>query len=368
MRGRVVVLSSEPPEAVGGVEHSVRELAVALKQSGYKVEVLHRGNCGLPALVGNLSHPLVRVMWSALVGYRVGRMAQSVKDADVVAMISHGPIGWYPVWWRRDHVKHIHYYHGTYRGLAEATKTVIRKRAYARLTWWDSMVLERLSGRGKICVCNSDETREEVRRFFGYEAQTVWLPMDTEHFRPLDAAQCRTRIGLQSDRAVGLFVGHVGPQKGFSTVRRLLDVLPDVQWLLAIRGKVPRDLYRRPGVRIFQDASYGEMPVLYNAADFMVCPSRYEPFGLVVAESLACGTPVIASSGGASRLFLADGRLRVLLVHTPEDVEQFGSLAREILSAPDEYRKLVLAEVRPCIEEVMSRANWWQRFSVATAL
>jgi hypothetical protein len=41
------------------------------------------------------------------------------------------------------------------------------------MKWWDSMVLERTSCRGKLALCNSEQTREEVERFFGYDATTV---------------------------------------------------------------------------------------------------------------------------------------------------------------------------------------------------
>ncbi len=39
------------------------------------------------------------------------------------------------------------------------------------------MVLERQSGRGKLIVCNSDQTRQEVQEYFGYSGKTVWLPL-----------------------------------------------------------------------------------------------------------------------------------------------------------------------------------------------
>ena len=52
-----------------------------------------------------------------------------------------------------------------------------------------------------------------------------------------------------------------------------------------------------------------DMASLYSAVDYVVLPSHYEPFGLVVAESLESGTPVVvtASVGAAEILGEEDG-------------------------------------------------------------
>ena len=76
----------------------------------------------------------------------------------------------------------------------------------------------------------------------------------------------------------------------------LISALPDTRWILAVRGEIPKDIETNSRVLLRKDAKWEELPVLYNAANFSVCPSYYEPFGYVVAESLACGTPVIASA------------------------------------------------------------------------
>ncbi len=110
-----------------------------------------------------------------------------------------------------------------------------------KLKWWDSMVLERQSGRGKLVVCNSDQTRQEVHEYFGYSGEIVWLPLDMNRFVPLDKLESRRKLQLPETKKIGLFVGSSHPMKGFSTVRKLIDAFPDVHWCLAFRGSVPGD-------------------------------------------------------------------------------------------------------------------------------
>ena len=60
-------------------------------------------------------------------------------------------------------------------------------------------------------------------------------------------------------------------------------------------------------VKFFRHLDQDELARYYSAADVFACPSRYEPFGLVIVEALACGTPVIATTKGGPREILTEG-------------------------------------------------------------
>jgi glycosyltransferase involved in cell wall biosynthesis len=367
MKKRVFILTCESPNLAGGVEHLVRELAEGLGARGYGVEIFHREN-SLPRWLKSFSGQTGRKISGNLLGAYVGMHAQERMDDDVVAVISNSDVGYYPLKSSNGSFKLIHFYHGTYRGQAEAIRHLITYPGYLYLKWLNSMITERWSGRGKLVLCNSEQTREEVAHFFGIDGLAVYLPMDTTNFRVLDPKQCRREIELPESGPVGLFAGNISPMKNFALVQRLIDSLDDIQWLLVLRGDVPLHLKRRPHVRIFQDASHRELPVIYGAADFAVFPSLYEPFGYVVAEALACGTPAIASRGGASQLFLQQPILDRLLISAPDAFDEFLSVARGVLREPDLYRRAVIEFARPRVEAWMAPQNWWQRFFEVTGL
>lgn len=366
MPPEVFILTTEAPERPGGQERFVQGLLQVLEKHGYRTRVFHAGNCA-PEWVRRPANWFLRHLSGALVGYFVGRVARKMLNGDVVAVVSNATVGWYPLRTNAG-TRKIHYYHGTYRGQAEAIRPFISILGYQKLKWWDAMVLERLSGRGKLCLVNSEQTAQEVQRFFGYPCETTWCLLDTDHFCPGDRTAARRALGLHEDARVGLFVGSAHPVKGFLVAQALIRRFPELDWLLALRGELPPAVSGRPGVRVFQNADYATLPLLYNAADVFICPSRYEPFGYVVAEALACGTPTVASPGGASRKFLGGPPWDRFLVADPEDVEAFAAAIAEILRDPEEMRRRVIQQVRPQIVELMAPESWARRFFEVTGL
>ena len=223
------------------------------------------------------------------------------------------------------------------------------------------MLLERLSGKNRIALCCSEQIRAEIRLYFGYEAQVMWYPIDLNHFRRLDMQDCRRQLGIGS-KAVGLYVGSTHPMKGFGTVVHVAKKFPEMTMLVAVRGAVPDEIEKLPNVRVFHNATYDLLPILYNAADFSMCPSRYDPFPFVVAEALASGTPVIASPHGASLTFYNEAVLKSLLISSTDDLEGFEQAVQQVLSDPHRWRELIQAKVRPRLEDMMAPVNWWSRF------
>ena len=156
--------------------------------------------------------------------------------------------------------------------------------------------------------------------------------------------------------------------KGFKAVEHIARKFPQLTMLAAVRGALPDGIRNLPNVRVFQNATYDQLPLLYNAADFSMCPSRYDPFPFVVSEALACGTPVICSPHGASLTFYTEAALKPLMTASTDDLEGFERAVQEVLSDPQRWRDVIHAKVRPCLEEMMAPDKWWRRFQLAVSL
>jgi glycosyltransferase involved in cell wall biosynthesis len=104
------------------------------------------------------------------------------------------------------------------------------------------------------------------------------------------------------DRFVLLFVGRISSLKGVPDLIRAVEGLTDVKLLMVgreVAHENVRDLIKRLGletrVHLLGYRQHGSLPDLYRVCDAFVLPSLNEGFGLVVAEAMACGKPVIVS-------------------------------------------------------------------------
>jgi glycosyltransferase involved in cell wall biosynthesis len=341
------------------MERFLQYVASGFHVRGYAVRVFHAENSSPERWrTASTNNKIQSLVASGLHGYYIGKAAKEALHPGVQLVLSNSTVGWYPF---GKEVRHAQFFHGTYRGQAEVIQPFIKYVGYLRLKWWDSMVLERLSGRNAIALCCSEQIRAEIQRYFGYDAQVMWYPIDLNHFRQLDKEDCRRKLGIRS-KAAGVYVGSTHPMKGFGAVVHVAKKFPQMTMLVAVRGAVPDEIEKFPNVRVFHDATYDLLPLLYNAADFSMCPSRYDPFPFVVSEALASGTPVIASPHGASLTFYNEAALKPLLVSSTDDLEGFEQVVQQVLSDPQRWRDVIQTRVRPRLEEMMAPVNWWRRF------
>jgi D-inositol-3-phosphate glycosyltransferase len=168
--------------------------------------------------------------------------------------------------------------------------------------------------------------REKNNLLTYYDAQAgkigvVPCGVNLDLFQPMDRAAARQRLGFGENESIILFVGRFDPIKGMD---RLLEAMTHLRYqrrlrLVIIGGdgpdtpeyqnlqKLARKLSLQNTVTFVGRIEQKHLPPYYSAADVLVMPSYYESFGLVGLESLACGTPVIATEVGAMRSILRDG-------------------------------------------------------------
>ncbi|WP_063060725.1 glycogen synthase [Nocardia sienata] len=186
-----------------------------------------------------------------------------------------------------------------------------------------------------------DPTRVHVVRN-GIDAD-VWHPGPPEP----GSRRILDELGVRADRPLAVFVGRITRQKGVGhLLRAARDIDPEIQLVLCagapdtpeLEAEVANavsGLHRRRG-NVFwvrEMLPTEQIRQLLAAATVFVCPSVYEPLGIVNLEAMACSTAVIASDVGGIPEVVADGRTG-RLVHF--EAGATGAYERALASAINE--------------------------------
>jgi len=161
----------------------------------------------------------------------------------------------------------------------------------------------------------TDREKHNLIRYYGAMPERIGVVpcgVDLELFRPLPKGDARRQLGLDPEAPLLLYVGRFEAAKGldllllalarFGRNRRLRLLVvggdgADAPEAQAFKREA-RELGLGDRVLFAGRIDQRRLPAYYAAADFLVVPSRYESFGLVALEALACGRPVLATPVG----------------------------------------------------------------------
>ncbi|MBI2869052.1 MAG: glycosyltransferase [Chloroflexi bacterium] len=145
-------------------------------------------------------------------------------------------------------------------------------------------------------------------------------------FQPRDKIWAKEQLGLDRTKRIALFVGRIEPLKGVDKLLMSLPYIksPELRTIIvggdeASRSEIERlqALVQKLGlgnrVEFLGLVEQSRLPLFYSAADVCVVPSYYESFGLVALESLACGTPVVATDVGGMKDIVRPGETGYIL-------------------------------------------------------
>lgn len=177
--------------------------------------------------------------------------------------------------------------------------------------------------------------------------------IDAHRYRPVAEADALTRLGVDVDRPIVAFIGRITRQKGVDQlVAAAHRIDPAAQLVLCAGAPDTRQIAdeiatavaelaaRRTGVFWVQEMlSVDQVCQVLSAATVFVCPSVYEPLGIVNLEAMACETAVVASAVGGIPEVVEDGvtgRLVPFDEHQPDAFQQGLALRiNELLADPE---------------------------------
>jgi starch synthase len=236
---------------------------------------------------------------------------------------------------------------------------------YAVSSWFEKSAYE---GAAAI-VAVSEGMRADILRSYPAlrpeSVRVIYNGIDVEAWHPVEDPELLAQLGVDRDRPAIVFVGRITRQKGLPYLLRAAEKLPpevqlvlcagapDTPQIMAEVEELVRGLQatRKGVVWLDRLLSRHELCTILSAATTFVCPSVYEPLGIVNLEAMACGAAVVGTATGGIPEVVVDGVTGRLVpieqvqdgTGTPIDPERFvEDLARvltEVTADPERARQ-----------------------------
>jgi glycogen synthase len=231
--------------------------------------------------------------------------------------------------------------------------------AYHVSTWIERTAYQNADG----VVAVSAAMRKDVHELYGVPLDRIRVihnGIDLQEYRPtLNMATLR-EFGIDPDVPYVLFVGRITRQKGILHLVNAIPYLradaqvvlcagapdtPEIAVEMADAVECARTMSTHKIVWIRDMLPKEKAVHLYTHAAIFVCPSVYEPFGIINLEAMACETPVVASAVGGIPEVVVDGETGLLVPTNPvsaADVEP---------ADPDQFSRALAAAVNLLLED-----------------
>jgi starch synthase len=252
--------------------------------------------------------------------------------------------------------------------------------AYRASTWLEKMAYQNANG----VIAVSQWMKKEVHDLYQVPFEKIRVipnGIDINQYRPTFNPSLVASYRIDPDQPYLLFVGRITRQKGIiHLVNAIQYISPGIQIVLFAgapdteeigaemeeKVKEARTLTTNEIIWIRQWVPKSDLITLYSHASIFICPSIYEPFGIVNLEAMACGTPVVASAVGGIPEVVINGETGLLVPFEPigsnnfeprEPIKFSKDLANAInslLSSPEKIKRMG-AKSR---ERVEKHFNW----------
>jgi len=221
-------------------------------------------------------------------------------------------------------------------------------------------------------IAVSAATKHDIECLFNVDAARVHVihnGIDLNQYRKVDSTGALKRYGIDLAKPYLLFVGRITRQKGFQHLVRAIQFMDrDFQIVLCaaapdtpelgeeMRIAVERAQAQRPGIIwINEMVDQQAAREFYSHAEVFICPSIYEPFGIINLEAMACETAVVASAVGGIKEVVMDGETGFLV-----PLEQMKESPFEAMD-PEKFAR----DLAERVNELMKDAQLRDRFGKA---
>lgn len=377
---RIVILTNEyPPHVYGGagvhVEYLTRELS-RLGDGAHSVRVLcfgdqevRQGNLSVEGVHPELTFPSHDPRHQKFLDtmLRDLAMAGRVERADVV---------------------HCHTWYSHFAGclvkqlagarLVLTTHSLEPHRpwkveqlgtAYRASSWVEKTAYQNADG----VVAVSEAMRRDVHELYGVPQERIRVihnGIDLDQYRPTIDPAVLTRYGIDPAKPYVLFVGRITRQKGIIHLVNAVKYLrpgaqvvlcagapdtPEIGAEMTAKVEQARREAADPIVWIQQMLPKEDIIPIYSQAALFVCPSVYEPFGIINLEAMACGTPVVASAVGGIKEVVVPGETGLLVPFTARGATDFEP------RAPDAFARDLAAAINDLLADPERRRRMGER-------
>jgi alpha-maltose-1-phosphate synthase len=233
--------------------------------------------------------------------------------------------------------------------------------AYHATTWIERTAYENADG----VIAVSQAMKEDVQELYGVAPERVRVihnGIDPEEYQARPAPGTLRSLGIDPGVPIVLFVGRITRQKGILHLVRAIRYLrpgvqvvlcagaPDTEAIAAEMTALVAEAKRASEIEVIwipEMLPKADVIALYTHAAVFVCPSVYEPFGIINLEAMACETSVVAAAVGGIPEIVVPGQTGLLVPleaesgesPEPRDPDAFSralaAAVNELMAAPE---------------------------------